>query len=175
MNRKLIKNLTMGALIAALYTALTLIVAPLSFGPVQLRLSEAMTVLPAVCPPAIAGLTLGCFLSNIIGFFMGANPIGVIDAFVGSAATLLAAVVTAYIGKKFTGRALYFLAPLPPVLFNGLFIGAELAFILTGTVTVWSFALSCIYVALGEAVACYIGGNILLKAGCKYFSRYFKE
>ena len=66
MQNKALKNLTAAALIAALYTALTLIVAPLSFGPVQIRLSEALTVLPAVCPPAVWGLSLGCFLSNLL-------------------------------------------------------------------------------------------------------------
>ena len=56
MANRTIKNITIAAMIAALYTALTLIVAPISYGPVQFRISEALTVLPAVCPT-------GCFSS----------------------------------------------------------------------------------------------------------------
>lgn len=172
MRKSFVKSLCIGAIIAALYTALTLIAAPLSFGPVQIRISEALTVLPAVCPAATAGLTLGCFISNIIGFIMGANPLGVIDAFVGSAATLLAALCTAYIGRKVRGGALYALAPLPPVVFNALLIGAELTFIVSGKPDFMVFIISAAYIALGQAIACYLGGNLLLKGSRGYFEKY---
>ncbi len=173
MRKNTLRNLTAAALIAALYAALTLALAPLSFGAVQIRLSEALTVLPAVCPPAVAGLTLGCFLSNLIGFFAGANPLGLIDCAVGSFATLLAAAATYYIGKFVKGKALYLLAPLPPVLFNGLIIGVEMAFLVLGNTAPLSILLSCAYVALGELVACYLGGTILLKSSSAYFKKYF--
>ncbi|MBQ8869289.1 MAG: QueT transporter family protein [Oscillospiraceae bacterium] len=170
-----VKKLTMGAIIAALYTALTLIVAPISFGPVQLRLSEAMTVLPAICPPATVGLTLGCFISNIFGFILGANPLGLIDALVGTTATFLAALMTAYIGKKCRGAALYLLAPLPPVLLNALFVGAELCIVVIGDTSVPTLLATCLYVGLGEAIACYLGGSALLKGSYKYFTDVFKK
>ena len=172
MATKTVKNITVAAMIAALYTALTLIVAPISYGPLQFRISEALTVLPAVCPPAIIGLTLGCAISNIIGFVMGANPLGLVDAALGSVATLLAALVTAYIGKKCKGISLYLLAPLPPVIFNGLIVGAELAFLVMGGFTPLNMLLSFCYVAFGELVVCYIGGNTLLKGGKKFFDKY---
>lgn len=173
MRKNTLRNLTAAALIAALYAALTLTLAPLSFGAVQIRISEALTVLPAVCPPAVAGLTLGCFLSNLIGFFAGVNPLGLVDCVVGSLATLLAAVATYYIGKYVRGRALYLLAPLPPVLFNGLIIGVEVAVLVLGNTAPLSILLSCAYVALGELVACYLGGSILIKSSSAYFKKYF--
>ena len=71
-NRPLSK-LTLTALIAALYTALCFTVPFLSFGPVQFRLSEALCVLPLFYPPAVGGLTLGCFVSNLVGFLTGLN------------------------------------------------------------------------------------------------------
>ena len=160
------------ACIAALYTALTLVAAPLSFGPVQIRISEALTILPAICPPAISGLTLGCVISNVLGFVMGANPIGIIDAIVGSVATLLAALLTAYIGKKAKGGGLYALAPLPPVVINAVIIVAERAFLTSGKPDFTLFVISALYIALGQAVACYLGGGLLLKGGKKYFEKY---
>ncbi|MBQ7800605.1 MAG: QueT transporter family protein [Oscillospiraceae bacterium] len=175
MQKKVVKNLTMGAIIAALYTALTLIVAPISFGPLQLRLSEALTVLPAICPPATVGLTLGCFISNIFGFILGANPLGLIDALVGTAATFLAAVLTAQIGKRCRGAALYVLAPLPPVIFNAVFVGVELCVLVIGDTSVPTLLATCLYVGLGEAIACYLGGSALLKGSYKYFTDTFKN
>ena len=175
MNKIAIKKLTFGAIIAALYTALTLVVAPLSFGPIQLRISEALTVLPAICPPATVGLTLGCCISNILGFVLGANPLGLIDALVGTAATFLAAITTAYIGKRFKGKALYALAPLPPVIFNAVFVGLELCFLVIGDTSLPTIVATCAYVGIGEAIACYLGGIALLKGSYKYFNDMFNE
>ena len=174
MRNKALKNLTAAALIAALYTALTLIVAPLSFGPVQIRLGEALTVLPAVCPPAVWGLSLGCFLSNLIGFFMGANPLGIIDSLVGTFATLLAAICTYYIGKAFKdGKLSLWLSPLPPIIFNGIIIGLELSYFYIGDMSFVPVLLTCLYVAIGEILPCYIGSFVFLKSARGYFKKYF--
>ena len=80
--------------IAGLYTALTLVLAPFSFGLVQCRMSEALTVLAAYHPAAVAGLTVGCALSNMVGLAMGANAAGALDILVGTLATGLAAVLS---------------------------------------------------------------------------------
>ena len=173
MRNKAIKNLTAAALIAALYAALTLILAPLSFGPVQIRLSEALTVLPAVCPPAVLGLSLGCFLSNLIGFLMGANPLGLVDCIIGTLATLLAAVSTYYMGKALKEKALLWLAPLPPIVFNGIIIGLEISYFYVGNMSFVPVLLSCIYVAIGEIIPCYIGSFVFLKSAKGYFKKFF--
>ena len=82
-------------MIAAIYTALSLALAPFSYGNIQVRIAEALTLLPLIYQPAIWGVTLGCFLTNLIGAIMGFNPTGMIDAVIGTAATLLAALCTA--------------------------------------------------------------------------------
>ncbi len=174
MNNKATKNTAATAIIAALYTALTLLVAPLSFGPVQIRLSEALTSIAAVCPPAVWGLTLGCFISNAIGAIMGTNPLGLIDCVVGTAATLLAAVFTYLIGKYIKNEKLVvLLSPLPPIVFNAVFIGTELCFIVLGSPSILKMLVCMAYVALGEAVACFLGSTLLLKNFKKYFIKYF--
>ena len=85
------KKLTRCALIAAIYVALTMLsnALNLAYGPIQLRFSEAMTVLPFLMPEASWGLFIGCVLSNVL------SPYGPLDMIVGSAATLLAALLTA--------------------------------------------------------------------------------
>ena len=102
MNKKIL-FIVQAAIVAALYAALTLIFLPLSFGHniFQFRISEALTVLPALLPASIPGLFVGCIVSNILGGF------GPIDIIFESLATLLAALVSRYI------RNYPFLVPLP--------------------------------------------------------------
>lgn len=107
-------KLCLGAVIAALYTVLTLALPVLSYGPIQFRLAEGMTVLAWLCPEAIPGLTLGCFLSNLIG-----SPYA-LDWIMGTLATFIAALWTARVSKRW-------MAPIPPVLCNMVIIGAEIA------------------------------------------------
>ena len=80
-----IRSLCLSAMIAAIYAALTMALPMLSYGPVQLRFSEALTVLPFFFPQAIPGLFLGCAISNILSAY------GIVDVIFGSLATLLAA------------------------------------------------------------------------------------
>ena len=112
--RNQMARLCLGAVIAALYTVLTLALPVLSFGPIQFRLAEGMTVLAWLCPEAIPGLTLGCFLSNLIG-----SPYA-LDWIMGTLATLIAALWTAHVPKRW-------MAPIPPVLCNMVIVGAEIA------------------------------------------------
>jgi uncharacterized membrane protein len=142
------RYLVHGAVIAAVYTALTLLLMPLSYGVMQVRVSEALTVLPALTPAAIPGLFVGCFVSNMLG------PNGMIDMILGSGATLLAAIAS----YKLRKRAL--LVPLPPVLANGFIIGPMLYYVYAVPVPLWACIL---WVALGEAIACYAIGLPLLK------------
>ncbi len=112
-----IKLLSAGAMIAALYFVLSVVFAPISFGPLQFRVSEALTILPVFTTAAIPGLFLGCVLANIFGT---GNPI---DIIFGSLTTLAAALVT----RKLKGNI--WLAMLPPIVFNGLSVGYILAFL----------------------------------------------
>ena len=143
------KFLCQGAAIAGLYAALTILLAPISFGAngaLQLRVSEALTLLPMLTPAAVPGLFVGCLAANLI---CGA-PLA--DIVFGSLATLLAALLTRRLRKTL------YLAALPPVLCNGVIVGVVLS-------VVYSVPLfySCLTVAGGEALACYVLGIPLLK------------
>ena len=154
--------LAVSAIIAALYCVVTLVAAPSSFGPVQFRVSEVFTVLPLFSLAAVPGLTVGCLLSNLIGFMIGMNPVGLVDALFGTAATLLAAVVTYYIGKSSKKWVKLAFAPLPPVIFNGIIVGTELTLLYMEGLTLEGFLSMGGSVALGELVICYLLGIPLM-------------
>lgn len=151
------KKLVRAALIAAIYTVVSVALAPFSFNSVQVRISEALTLLPLFSPFAVVGVTLGCFLTNVIGLFMGANILGALDILFGTAATLIAALLTYSLRKKSV-----FIAALPPVIVNAIVIGLELAFVIEGNF--WAvFAFQAISVGIGQLIACYAIGIPLVK------------
>ena len=147
------------ALIAGIYAAVTYFVAPVSFGAQQFRVSEALTVLPALTPNAIPGLTIGCMIANIN------SPYGAIDVVCGTLATFLAAVCTRYT-RNIKIKELPLLSFIFPVLFNAVIIGLELSYFMPEGFTFISFLSISLSVAFGEAVVCYILG-IPLYAGLK--------
>ena len=135
------------AVIAALYAALTLALYPISFGAVQFRVSEALTLLPIVMPEAIPGLFVGCLVSNMIG---SATPW---DIIFGSLATLIAAILT------YATRRNKILAAFWPVICNTVIVGLVLA--LTLNLPVF---LTMGEVGLGELVVVYTVGMAMLAA-----------
>ena len=144
--RASILKLTQGAAIAALYVVLTLIFAPISFGEMQVRISEALTILPLFTPAAIPGLFVGCVLGNLLG---GAIPL---DVIFGSVATLIGA-VGGYLLRK--NR---WLVPLPTVLANAVIVPFVLRY---GYGVELPVLLMAAYVAVGEIVSCYGLGELL--------------
>jgi uncharacterized membrane protein len=96
-------------IIAAIYAVLTVLLGNISYGPIQYRISEAMTILPLFMPEAIPGLTIGCFLSNIFGGY------GFVDIVFGSLTTFVAAYLTSKMPNKY-------LAVLPPILLNAFIV-----------------------------------------------------
>lgn len=156
---KRVQHMVQGAMIAAIYTVLTLMAAALNwaYGPVQFRFSEALTILPIFTPAAIPGLAIGCLLSNIWSGY------GVLDMIFGTAATLLAAITTRMV-RNIRFKSIPILAPLPPVLFNGVIVGLEIAILSPGGF-VWSIFLSAaLSVGVGELVVCYALGLPLAAA-----------
>ena len=136
-----------GAAIAALYVVLTLIFAPISFGEMQVRISEALTILPLFTPAAIPGLFVGCLLGNLLG---GAI---VWDVLFGSLATLIGA-VGGYLLRKYR-----WLVPLPTVLANGIIVPFVLRY---GYGVALPIPLMMVYVAVGEIISCYGLGELLI-------------
>lgn len=143
--------LVQSALIAGIYVAVTYAASPISYGSVQFRISEALTVLPVLTPAAIPGLAIGCLISNL------GSPLGIVDIICGTLATLLAAICTR-LTRKVLIKKLPLLPLIFPVLFNGLIIGAEIAFFLPEGFSWLAFLTSGVSVALGQAGVCYILG-----------------
>ena len=147
------RQLATAGIIAALYTVLSLFasVFGIAYGPIQCRFSEALTVLPFFLPEAIPGLFVGCLVTNLM------SPVGPLDIIFGSLATLLAALWTRRMPNKW-------LAPLPPVLCNAVIIGAMIAWYEAGFSGAFLglFAYNAFTVGLGEAIACYVLGLLLL-------------
>jgi len=144
------------AMIAAIYTVLTLCLAPISFGNFQIRISETLTMLPLIYSPSIIGVTLGCFLSNLIGAMMGLNPTGMIDAVVGTLATLGAAYCTGKL-RNVTIKKLPVLSMSMPVVWNFVIVGAELAFLMMPENVLLGTLIFGAEVAIGEIVAVILG------------------
>ncbi len=155
------KKLVKQALIAAIYTALSLGLAPLSFGTVQFRISEALTLLPVFSPSYIIGVTLGCFLTNLLGFFMGVNILGSLDIIFGTSATLIAAVLTYYL-RNLKIKGLPVLSAVPPILVNAFIIGGELTFLIAGGFDFTVFTLQAISVGAGQVGSCLVLGLLLV-------------
>lgn len=141
--------LALGAVIAALYVALTLLSAlwGLAYGPVQFRISEALTVLPAFTFAAVPGLTVGCLLANL---FSGYSA----DMAVGTLATLAAALGTRLV-RNIRWRGLPILAPLPPVLVNAAVVGAEISVFAPEGFSWAGYLSAALSVGLGELAVCF--------------------
>ena len=156
------KTFTKVAMIAAIYTVLTLVLAPISYGNMQVRISEALTMLPLIYAPSIYGVTLGCFLSNLIGSIIGVNATGYIDAIVGTLATLFAAYFT-YKAKDIKIKNVPVVSMLMPVVFNFFFVGAELGYLFMPDNFLLGTVINGAWVALGEIIAVILG-FFLIKA-----------
>ena len=149
-------ELTLAAVVAAVYFVLCYFgnIFQLTFGPVQVRLGEALTVLPFLFPATAPGVAMGCLLTNVL------SPYGPIDMVVGTLATAVAAWLTMKTPR-------WYLAALPPIVMNALLLPPMWAWAEAGAVNgafwasywfnLWTFV-------AGEAVACYVLGTVLLKA-----------
>ena len=149
-----VKSLARAGMIAAIYAALTLIFAPISFNAVQFRISEAMTVLPILLPEAVPGLAVGCLVANILGGAALTDVIG------GTLATLIAAILTRTLRKKPV------LAMASPVVINGLIVGPLVYFCYEyqSVFSLGALGFTVFTVALGEAVVVAVLGTLLIKA-----------
>lgn len=149
------------SMIAAIYVVLTILFAPLSFGEVQVRFAEALTILPAFTPAAIPGLFVGCLLGNILGGAVLA------DIIFGSIATLIGAIFTYILAKKSP-----FLAPLPPIIANILIVPFVLYYAYGVKLPIPFLMLT---IGLGEVLSCAVLGSLLYSALKKYKNIIFKS
>lgn len=149
--KKNVLLITQAAAIAALYVVLTVFINAfnLASGAIQVRISEALTILPYFTPAGIFGVTIGCLLSNII---TGCLPL---DVVFGTLATLLGALGTFFLRKH------KFLAPLPPIIANTIIIPFVLSYVYNIEGGIPFLMLT---VGIGEIISCYVLGMILLFA-----------
>ena len=159
------KVIARAALIAALYFVLTAFLPAISYGPVQIRISEALTLLPALMPvSATLGLFAGCLLANLYGMAMSIT--GIYDVIFGSLATLVAALLTTRIKKK------PFL-PLPTIIVNAVVVSAYIWQYFIGSLKIeWlknlsptmRYLFTIVSIGMGEAIATYFLGLPLFLA-----------
>ena len=159
MRRFSVRDITLAAMVAALYALLGYFgdMLSLTFGTVQVRFAEALTVLPFLFPTAAPGLAIGCLITNLL------SPYGLMDVIFGTLATAIAAWFTVKMPR-------WYLAALPPILVNAVILPPMWAWAEVGAVNS-AFWMACGINALifipGEALACYVLGTLLLKAMSK--------
>ncbi len=159
MKNKNVAFMTQAAMIAAIYVVLTYIFAPFSFGEVQIRISEALTILPLFTPAAIPGLFVGCLIGNILG--------GAIlpDIIFGSIATLLGALGTYALRNQKP-----ILGTLPPIVANIIIVPFVLRY---GYGTMLPIPFMMLTVGVGEVISCIVLGLILYTALNRYKGTVF--
>lgn len=153
-----VRRLVRCAVIAAVYVVVCLVLAPFSYGAVQVRVAEALCLLPVFGAEYIVGVTLGCFLANLLGSTV------VVDVVFGTLATLLACLVT-YKLRDIRVKGLAIPASLPPVAFNMIIVGAfEITFFFSDSApTAAMAAFNAVTVGIGEVISCTILGVALVK------------
>jgi len=154
------RKIAFAGVTAAMYAALTMSLSPISYGPIQFRIAEALTILPFFFPFTIWGLFIGCIIANLISPYP-------LDIIVGPIASLLAAICTMKLGQISSDRvSIKALACFPPVIFNAVFIGAMIAYLVVGLGEVGlffpAFAIYGLQVGFGQLVVLYALGLPLL-------------
>lgn len=157
MKQNKIYKMAVAAMIAAMYAAVSLALAPISFGTVQMRIAEALTLLPIFDPVMILGVSLGCFVTNMVGFFTGADILGWLDIPFGTLATVIAAFFSYWL-RNVRIKGLPVWSAIPPVLLNAVIIGAELTYLIAGCFQWDIFAVQTISVGAGELISCFAFG-----------------
>ena len=160
MRNKKVQFITQGAVIAAIYVVLVLIFDTFSFGPIQFRIAEMLTVMPYFTPAAIPGLFVGCLIANIIGGGL------IWDIVLGSIATLIGAIGSYLVRKN------KWLVPLPPIIANMVIVPFVLkyAYGYDGLLVYFMFT-----VGLSEIIVCGIIGMALLTVMAKNREHIFKD
>ena len=140
------RQIALNGIVAGLYAAITILTASFAYGNIQLRISEALMMLLLFEPSLTVGLTIGCLIANLF------STVSVLDIVIGTAATLLACLLTTRIKKPW-------LAPLPTILVNAVMVGAMLSWLYMPSEQFWNGLL--VFggeVGAGEASVLYVLG-----------------
>ena len=159
-NKKTALYLAQSGAIAAIYVVLTIVFAPISFGAIQVRIAEALTILPLFTSAAIPGLFVGCLLANVLGG-------GVLwDVIFGSLATLMGAAL------GYALRRNRWLVPIPAVISNAVIVPLVLRY---GYGVNMPLLLLALYIAVGEILSCYLLGELLADFLLRHQGRIFRS
>ena len=158
------RKLVVSASVASLYAVITLVLGAISYGPIQFRIAEIMILLPFIKKDYIWGLTIGCFVANIIG------PYGVPDIIFGTIATFLTAYAVYLTSKYIKNKLSLLIASIWPTIINGVVIGFMLNKFFGVPMT-----LGMLQVALGEFVVITIVGVPLYKSLEKKYLKYLEN
>ena len=151
-NRKTTHSLALTGIIGALYVILTLSFYPISYGAIQVRISELMTILPLFCGEAVIGLTVGCLISNLLGN-------GILDIVFGTLATLIAAIGTYLIGKQIKKDVIKFtVGGFFPVIVNAIIVPFTFLAI---TELKELYIISAVQVFIGQMLSVYGLGSVV--------------
>lgn len=161
MKNKKVLFLVQAAMIGAIYVVLTLLFQPFSFGQIQVRIAEALTILPVLTPAAIPGLFVGCLIGNILGGSI------LPDIIFGSLATLIGAIFTYVLRKQNK-----YLAPLPPMIANTLIVPFILYYAYGINLPIPFMMMT---VGIGEIISCGVLGMIVYASLEKYRYRIFRD
>lgn len=161
------KNIVINAIIIAIYVSISLLLSSFSFGPIQIRVAEVLLVLCLYNKKYIFPITIGCFITNLIGFINGLNPI-VIDIIVGTFATFISGILVYYF-KNIKIFNLPIFSLIIPAIINGLLIGFELHYY-------FSIKLSLLiaYIGISEFISVCLLGLLLYKPISKLIKAYLE-
>lgn len=160
------KKITRIGVVAALYATITLVLGSISYGPIQFRISEVMTLLPLFGKEYILSLTIGCFLANVIG------PYGVPDIILGTLATFISVYLVYLTGKYMKGKKGYLIiASLWPTIVNAIIIGGVILHVLFKLPLI----LSILEVGFGQFVVITIIGVPLFRFLNNKYSKLLKD
>jgi len=148
-----VQRIVYGAVIAAIYVVLTMVFQPISFGPIQFRISEALCVLPYFTPAAVPGVFIGCLIANMLGGSV------IMDVAFGSLATLIGAVGSWMLRKN------RYMVSLPPILSNTIIIPWVLKYAYGAEDMIWFMMIT---VGIGEILAVGVLGQLLITALDRY-------
>ena len=161
MKNKKVQFLVHSAMIGAIYVVLTILFQPFSFGQIQVRIAEALTILPVFTPAAIPGLFVGCLIGNILGGSI------LPDIIFGSLASLIGAIFTYVLRKQNK-----YLAPLPPMIANTLIVPFILYYAYGINLPIPFMMMT---VGIGEIISCGVLGMIVYASLEKYRYRIFRD
>lgn len=155
---KTTRRIAYAAVIAAIYAVITVVIRPLSYGPVQLRFAEALCLLPCLMPEGILGLTIGCLIANLFSTVP-------FDFLIGTSITLVAAVLTYLLRKR------PYIAALPPIILNGFLLPISWVLFSVEGVTYWA---TCGSILISQAIVIYVIGLPLYYALRKPINKIYK-